>query len=192
MGNGDIRPIADPEGVSYPGGVQALAIICPLDIAIDDRAWIEDLRARHDPQHVLVEAHFTLVFPTAGLGLTTLARHVGPIAERTRTVSFRLTRGQAVRDSLAPRSHVFLIPDEGDAEIRELHSALYGGVLESSLREDIPYQPHVTVAAFETQAAAEALADELGELQIKGRLRTMALMSVAGDAIRQEALYPLL
>lgn len=184
--------MADLGGRSYPTLVQALAVICPLDITVDDRAWIEDVRARHDPQHDLVEAHFTLVFPMTGVDLTTLSRHVDRIARRARTVDFRLTRARAVRDSLAPRSHVFLIPEEGDEEIRGLHSALYRGELASSLRADIPYQPHVTVAAFESQSAAEALADELGEFQVEGRLRTMALMSVAGGIVRREALFPLL
>jgi hypothetical protein len=117
--------MADLGWVAYPAGVQALAVICPLDIATDDRAWIEDVRAHHDPQHDLVEAHFTLVFPMTGIGPTTLTQHVEQIAERTSTIAFRLCGARAVRDSLAPRSHVFLIPDDGDAEIRRLHAALY-------------------------------------------------------------------
>jgi 2'-5' RNA ligase len=150
------------------------------------------VRAQHDPQHDLVEAHFTLMFPMTGVSLTTLAGHVDRIAKRSRAVDFRLTQARAVQDRLAPRSHVFLIPDEGDAEIRELHSALYGGDFASSLRADIPYLPHVTVAVFPTQPAAEAMAHELGEFQIKGCLRAMALLSVHSGAVRREAMFPLI
>ena len=179
-------------GASYLLRMQALAVICPLDIVARDRAWIEDVRALHDPQYDLVEPHFTLVFPTIGVSLETLIRHVDEIAARTPAVGFRLCRAEAVRDSLATRSLVFLVPDEGEAEIRGLHSALYAGDLASSLRADIPYQPHVTVAAFETQSAADSLARELGEFHVKGRLRTMALVSLDAGTIRQEALLPLL
>jgi 2'-5' RNA ligase len=171
--------------------MQSLAVICPLDVTANDRAWIEAVRARHDPQHDLVEAHFTLVFPMAGVRLATMARHVERIARHTPTVAFRLSRVLAVRDSFAPRSHVFLVPDEGDAEIRTLHSKLYAGDLASSLSADIPFHPHVTVAACESQSAAAQLARELGEFQIRGSLRTLAVMSVDTSAIRQEVLFPL-
>jgi 2'-5' RNA ligase len=172
--------------------MQALAVICPLVITATDRTWIEDLRAQHDPLHDLVEAHFTLVFPITGVGLATMATHVDQIAKRTPSVGFRLSRAQGVRDSLAPRSHVFLVPDVGDAEIRALHSMLYAGDLASSLRADIPYQPHVTVAAFETQSAAEGLARDLGEFQIEGRLQALALVSVGKAEIRREGVFPLI
>ena len=185
-------PMADLGSTSYLVRMQALAVICPLDVTASDRAWIEDVRARHDPQHDLVEAHFTLVFPMTGVGLATMARHVDQITKRTPTVGFRLSRVLGVRDSLAPRSHVFLVPDEGDAELRALHSELYAGDFACSARADFPYQPHVTVAAFETQSAAETLAKELGEFQINGRLQTMALMSLGAGTIRQEGLFPLL
>ena len=184
--------MADRGPVAYPALVQALAVICPLDIASDDRAWIEDVRARHDPQHKLVEAHFTLVFPTTGIGAMNLARHVEQIAERTCAIAFRLNCARAVRDSLAPRSHIFLMTDDGEAEIRRLHEALYSGELSSSLRTDIPFHPHVTVAAFETHSEAEALSREIGAIEVRGRLRTLALMSVDDGAIRQERAFPLL
>lgn len=184
--------MADLGSVAYRAHVQAMAVICPLDIATDDRDWIEDLRARHDPQHDLVQAHFTLVFPVTGISPATLIQHVEQIAERTPGIAFRLSGARAVRDSLAPRSHVFLVPDDGDAEIRQLHAALYGGALSSNLRMDVPYQPHVTVAAFETQSAAETLRREIGDFEIKGRLRSLALMSVDEGAIRTQQTFPFL
>lgn len=171
--------------------MELLAVICPLSIAAEERAWIEGIRAQHDPQHDLVEAHFTLVFPTAVVSASTLARHVDEIAQRTPAIVFRLNCARAVRDPLAPRSHVFLTPDEGDADIRRLHGVLYGGELSASLRTDIPYQPHVTVAAFETRSAAETLSGEIGEFEISGFLRSLAVMSVGERTIRQRRLFRL-
>ena len=171
--------------------MELLAVICPLDIAADDRAWIEGLRAQHDPQHDLVAAHFTLVFPMADVSASRLARHVEQIASHTAAIGFQLSSARAVRDRFAPRSHVFLTPDEGDAEIRRLHGILYGGELSSSLRKDVPYHPHVTVAAVDTHSAAETLGHELGEFRISGSLRSLALMSVDERAITQRRLFPL-
>jgi 2'-5' RNA ligase len=169
-----------------------LAVICPLDITAGDRAWIANIRSRHDPQHVFVEPHFTLVFPLAGVGSAALARHVEQIAERTSAIAFRLNRAVAVRDSLAPQTHVFLTPDTGDLEIRNLHGTLYSGELSSRLRADILYQPHVTVAAFDSETAAERLIDEIGEFEILGSLRALAIMSVNKGTITRQLLLPLL
>ena len=150
---------------------ESLAVICPLDIKADDRAWIEGIRARHDPQYGRVEAHFTLVFPIAGVGVQGLTRHLQQIVERTPAVAFRLNCARAVRDQLAPQSHVFLTPDDGDVEIRRLHGLLYSGEFTPYLRADIPYHPHVTVAAFETHSAAIDLCVEIDGFEISGSLR---------------------
>ena len=172
--------------------MEALAVICPLDISMQDREWIEDLRQQHDPQHALVEAHFTLMFPLTGVSLSTLVKHVGTVADQTPPIKFQLVRALAVPDVFAPQSHVFLIPEEGDADVRRLHSALYGGELGVKREADIPFQPHVTVAVFEAQSTAELLARELGEVYIEGELRTMILLSLDGDAITREAAFSLL
>lgn len=60
------------------------------------------------------------------------------------------------------------------------------------MRTDIPYQPHVTIASSKSHSAAKALSDEIGEFDIPGSLRTLALVSVADGAIRQQKLFPLL
>ena len=172
--------------------MEHLAVICPLDITADDRAWIEGIRAHHDPQYGRVEAHFTLVFPITGVGVLGLTRHVEQIAERTHAVAFRLNCARAVRDQLAPQSHVFLTPDDGAAKIRRLHGLLYGGEFTPYLRTDIPYQPHVTVAAFEAHSAAETLCKEIGVFEIPGSLCRLDVMSVEGDAIRREWSFRLL
>jgi 2'-5' RNA ligase len=171
--------------------MQALAIICSLDITSDDRAWIEAIRGRHDPQHDRVEAHVTLVFPATGLSQDRVIRHLEEIASRSSTIAFRLNRAMAVRDSFAPRSHVFLLPRQGDPEIRRLHASLYGGEL-APLRTDIPFHPHVTVAAFDNHSQAEDMSHAIGAIDIGGRLQSMALMSVEDGVIRREGVFPLL
>ena len=186
-----IHAVTCPTGADYPSRMESLAVICLLDIAADDRAWIEEIRSRHDPQHSLVEAHFTLVFPLAGISRSALALHVEQIAKATPAIVFRLNGAVAVRDPLAPRSHVFLTPDDGDEEIRRLHAALYSGLLSSYLRTDIPYQPHVTVAALATKTAAKTLSDEIGDFEIFGWLRSLNLMSVAQGLITQQRVFRL-
>ena len=99
-----------------------------------DRKWVEDIRREHDPQHAFADAHFTLVFPFDGVPCDEVVSHAGAVADSTPAVAFRLTAATAVRDAFSPRSHVFLVPSDGEAEMKSLHRRLYSGVLARKLR----------------------------------------------------------
>jgi 2'-5' RNA ligase len=152
-----------------------LVIISRLDLAEPDRRWVEAIRQRHDPQYAVVAAHFTLVFPFEGLDVDTVVTHVGAVSDTASPIDFRLVAAKVMRDPLAPRSHVFLVPDQGSSEIRTLHDRLYGGLLTEKLRADIPYEPHVTVGAFCAHGGAERAAIEIGAVNVAGRLSMLDL-----------------
>ena len=160
-----------------------LAIISRLDLAASDRRWLEEIRRRHDPQHALVAAHFTLVFPFEGLHPDEVLEHAGAVARTTSRINFRLAAAKAVRDALAPRSLVFLMPELGADEIRALHDRLYASVLAARLRADIPYEPHVTVGAFSVHAEAERAASDIGPFSIGGWLSAMDLVEFNGRRV---------
>ncbi|MDQ0462542.1 2'-5' RNA ligase [Caulobacter ginsengisoli] len=169
----------------------ALAIISYPELDPADHTWIEAARALHDPQARMVAAHITLVFPFEGLDEASAAGHAQTIAAATQPVGFRLTAAHAVRDRFSPRSHVFLTPDAGDAQIRRLHVALYSGPLAAYLRADIPYAPHITVAAAESFEAAEAIAAGLGPIAIAGRLAALELVGFDGRTVTPLRRFPL-
>lgn len=172
-------------------GVLALAIISQPKLNVSDGRWLEALRKRHDPLAGTVAAHFTLVFPFEGGGEGLAGDHAAAIAGRTPAIDFRLTKVAAVRDSLAPRSHVFLLPDPGEAAIRQLHDDLYDGPLAPHLRADILYRPHVTVAAVADHAEAETIASGIGALAIEGRLTALQLVGFDGRTVTPLASLPL-
>jgi 2'-5' RNA ligase len=60
-------------------------------------------------------------------------------------------------------SYVFLVPDEGFSQSIQLHSEIYSKELGSSLRLDIPFVPHVTVASSKNVAACKELVDVLND-----------------------------
>jgi 2'-5' RNA ligase len=161
------------------------------DLAPKDTAWIEAVRRRHDPQAALIAAHFTLVFPFDGADEAEVLTHARTVCARASPIAFRLVSAMAVRDSLTPRSHVFLTPDVGTHEISALHDALYQGPLAPFLRGDLPYAPHVTVAAFEGQADAEALARSLGPIDIQGRLTALTLARLGDEVLEDPQHLPL-
>jgi hypothetical protein len=108
-----------------------------------------------------VPPHFTLVFPVTAIDEASLIRHTRRVAEESAAINFRLRTALAVKDPLSEATHVFLVPEEGFAAIVRLHDRLLTGPLADALRLDIPFIPHVTVAAFADAALAKSLADDL-------------------------------
>jgi len=168
-----------------------LVIFAKLDLAAKDAAWIEAVRRRHDPQAGLVAAHFTLVFPFEGLEAAEVLPHARLVAASTVPIGFRLASALAVRDQLAPRSHVFLTPDAGAADIVALHDRLYEGPLARFLRHDLPYTPHVTVAAMAAHGDTETLARELAPIDLRGRMAALTLASLGDGVLSQVWELPL-
>ena len=166
-------------------------VFATLELAARDAACIEALRRRRDPQAALVAAHFTLVFPFQGVPATAVLAHVSQVAAGAAPIAFRLASSMAVRDLLAPRSHVFLTPDLGAEEIVALHDRLYAGLLAPFLRRDIAYAPHVTVAAMEAHGDAKALAEALGPIDIRGRIAALTLASLTDSALVDAQRLPL-
>jgi len=167
-----------------------LVIFSRLELDPADRAWLEGVRRRYDPQHAFVDAHFTLVFPFEGVPQDEVAAHATAVATSTPAVAFRLTTAAVVRDPAAERSHVFLLPREGELALSRLHRQLYSGPLEAKLRRDIPYQPHVTVGAFDSHADAERIATVLGPCDIAGTLVSMDLAAFDGRTLANLRNFP--
>lgn len=161
----------------------ALLIVAPLDASRLDLGRIEAIRRRHDPDHALIGAHVTLVFPFETPDAQTARDHLAAIAARQGAIALRLSAYLAVRDAGDRKSHAFLVPDQGRAEVEDLHDALYSGPLAGQLRADIPFIPHVTVAAREHHDEAEDLVRELGQVAITARLPRLELIAFDGAAV---------
>jgi 2'-5' RNA ligase len=142
--------------------MRRLAIVSYPILAVPDRRWIESIRANHDPQAARLAAHFTLVFP-ADVASGEVAAEIAAIAGSARAIPFVIRCAKAVRDTFSGGGHVFLVPDEGANEIATLHDRLYSGVLRPHLREDIPFEPHITVAAGDDFGWCEAIAEGLNQ-----------------------------
>jgi 2'-5' RNA ligase len=157
-----------------------------------DRLWIESVRARHDPQAARLPAHVTLVFPAA-LALDTIVDHAATVARQTPAIPFVLRDVTAVPDVFAEGGHVFLLPDEGRAEIAALHDRLYDGPLRAFLREDLPFVPHITVAASSDRARWEATRQEVASAlrPIEGTIGSLDVLEIGDDGIRTAARFDL-
>jgi 2'-5' RNA ligase len=172
--------------------LSTLAVVAYPTLAERDRRWVESVRARHDPQAARLNAHFTCVF-RAIVSAPALVDHVTAVAARFRTIPFVIRRATAFRDPIAGNSHVFLVPDEGREAMIALHDGLYGEALQAHLRHDIPFEPHITVAALETFEECDGLAHAMNGAfpTIRGVVNTLDVVEVGPAAVRTIRTVPL-
>lgn len=156
-----------------------LAVVAYPRLNEDDRQWIEAIRVKFDPQVARLAAHFTLVFPVEA-ALNTTTGEVSAVAKSLTPFTFTIRRATAVRNTLTTGGHVFLVVDEGARAIQELHGSLYAGALKSHRRSDIPFVPHITVAASEDFGWCDALARNLCRGRtVSGILDALDIVDVA-------------
>lgn len=169
-----------------------LAIVGYPDLEDADREWIEAVRARSDPQATRLGVHFTLVFPAEASAPAVVAE-VSEVAKSTAPIRFSIRHARVVPDVLGDGAHVFLVPDEGLAEIAKLHDQLYDGVMRPHLRADIPFTPHMTVAAGPDLAWCESVARKLGldHRTVRGVLRSIDVVNVDLTRVSSIASYAL-
>lgn len=161
-----------------------LAVVSYPTLNEADRRWVESIRANHDPQAARLAAHFTLVFP-ADAAPGEVTAEIAAIAGAVKPIPFVIRGAKAVRDALGGGGRIFLVADEGASEIAALHDQLYSGVLRPHLREDIPFLPHVTVAAGHDFGWCETLAEELnGDSRIvRGALDSVELVDLVEPVV---------
>jgi len=141
---------------------------------------IEAFRRRHDPMAQIIPAHLALVFPfPTSLTRLQVETHVRRVVSRFPVipVSFKVVRPCA-------SEFLFLMAGRGAAAITELHDRLYTRTLAPHLRRDLEYQPHITLARYETLEALDAAADEARDTfrdEFRDTLREASLVSVAPD-----------
>jgi 2'-5' RNA ligase len=169
-----------------------LAIVSYPSISEDDRHWIESVRAKHDPQAARIGVHFTLVFPIDA-SPAAVAGEIAAVAAAAKPISFTIRRAKAVADAVSGGSNVFLVPREGRAEIATLHDRLYQGALRPYLRAEIPFTPHMTIAAGSDLAKCEGLIQELSldHRTVEGALRTIELVNLETPRVDSSATFVL-
>ena len=172
--------------------MRKLAVVAYPTLSARDREWLEAIRSRYDPQALRIRAHFTFVFPTEVLREPFIAQ-VSRAAARFKPVPFVLRRAVRFSDGGSSSSHVFLLLEEGRGELVALHDRLYDGVLQSHLRPEVPFVPHMTVAAHPTQAECERIAEDLNREQrvVPGIVDGLDVIEVDESMVRTLAKLPL-
>ena len=148
-----------------------------------DTERINLFRKKYDPQFDLIGPHLTLMFPVPeSIGEKNLVHHLQSVLNSWHPFTIHLQGLQKSSDD-----YLFLMVQEGSADIIGLHSKIYTGVLADYRQENIPFVPHLTLGVFANNAAeyAEAL-EEAKRLDLDYRcvLDNVHLLKVNDDRTR--------
>jgi 2'-5' RNA ligase len=165
----------------------ALAVVNYPALSESDFQWIQGIRKEHDKLfYGVVDPHFTLVFPTENISLNSFTNHVKRVSSKFGSFPF-ISRCATVGDSdFWDHAHVFMIPDEGFSKIVKLHDAFYKGLLESELRLDLPFVPHIGIASDPGPERCKKIIDELNQqdFEIKGKVEKLDIIEFEGESTK--------
>jgi len=150
-----------------------------------DYDWIQNVRRDHDKRNFsVVRPHISLVFGTDKLDIPALADHPRNCLRDTKRFNVAFSSTKIVEDHSNTFFHLFLIPSEGYDEIDQIHSLLYGGALQSELRVDIPFIPHLSIGNG-SEAEMVALKQEIDRsgLNIQGMVHELSIVQDEGQHV---------
>lgn len=161
-----------------------LALIYP-SISNDDFETIQVIRKKHDAKYFdVVDPHITLVFGTDKITADELVKHIKAKLSGTSSFSLKFDSATVVENDSKDFFHAFLIPSNGFDEINIIHDALYRDVLESELRHDIPFIPHMGIGTG-SKEEMEALVRQLNkrQLSINGTANEITVVQYDGNKV---------
>lgn len=170
-----------------------LYVIAEPEIAEADRAWIEAIRCRRDPQFGLVGPHLTFVFGTDALAPNDLVSCVNRVAAATPPIAFHLLDIVTHSNQVLDQHYVFLTSSVGRQSLVDLHDRLCAESLGEPDGGHPAFEPHVTLARFTRRSDADALVETLRGMarEIAGVVSSLRVISVAGSTRRDIATIPL-
>ena len=155
--------------------------------------WIQAFRVKNDPNYSVVDPHFTLVFGIRDVDEDMYFDHISSVVKNSKVISFVCKYAMLGADDVDDTAYVFLVPNEGNAEISLLHDKLYRGILEPYHRLEFPYIPHISIAATHDFKQAKALCDQLNaaSIHIEGQLSSLSLTMLRNDKLYTLRSFPL-
>jgi 2'-5' RNA ligase len=163
-------------------------------ISEEDFSRVQNIREEYDlRQFDIVKPHVTFIFPTAKLDIDSLTNLVKNKVEGFKDIPVIFGSAKVIEDDSKTYFHTFLIPSSGFDEIEELHNAFYTGELESELRADIPFIPHLGIGNDASEQKMKDLAEQINasNVSIPGSISELTIAEFDGTKLVDMAQVPL-
>lgn len=140
---------------------------------------IQEFRKRYD--HIfypIIEPHFTFVFSIPNVHLELVLEELKRQAATLKKIRFRLTHAVLHKEDWNDCHFSFLIPEDGYEQMIQWHQRLYADQLNTFLRKDIPYTPHITIGSSNDALLGRRMVDEWNKdaISIIGTLHQLTLV----------------
>jgi len=170
-----------------------LYTVAYLEVPENQMNWIQEFRREHDPHYAVVDPHFTLVFGVRDVQQAAYLDHIATVARSTRPLTFHCKYAMLGADDIDDTAYVFLVPDDGNADISMLHDKLYRGLLEPFHRLEFPYIPHITLASMKDFKRAKRLCDDLNGrgVHVQGRIVSITTGAIRDGKLRHVQAFEL-
>ena len=167
-----------------------VAYLCIPEVQMQ---WIQDFRQKHDSHFAVVEPHFTLVFGVRDVEESVYLEHIASVARSAKPIRVRCTYAMLGADDIDDTAYVFLVLNEGNAEVSLLHDQLYRGLLQPYHRLEFPYIPHVTIASTKDFKVAKQLCDDLNRegVYVEGSLVSLSAGVLKDGKLQTLRSFPL-
>lgn len=167
----------------------AFLVLAVPRLSEKDASWIDDFRKEHDKLfYGIVDPHFTIVFPTFGIGLNDFVAEVKKQAIGFKSFKFRIRCALINNDRLSEYCHVFLSPDEGNSDIVKLHDQQYSGILRKTQRLDIDYYSHIVIGSYTDRNKCKELTDSINRqnIDIAGSIDSLDIIQYGNRKVEKK------
>ena len=171
--------------------MSAIEVVAKPVLSKAESEWLIQVRERQ--AHNVGPPEFTLVFPGTTSPTREVTEHVKAVCAATSRIHFCLRSAVIVPDDSHSSFLVFLVPDAGFGAIVRLHDRLHVGPLAACLRPEVPYIPHITIAAVKEFVLARRIKASLNsnDFAIAGHLDELEVHERDAGAPRCVAKVPL-
>lgn len=172
----------------------ALLVVAYPNIESRELDRIQAIRRQHDAaQHAIIAPHITLVFPDQRVGEADLIHHVASVTAQAPPIDAVFGEFQLDYENTTGLWRVFLTPTTGRATLAALHDSLYQGIMAPSLRTDLPYVPHATIATSPNADSCRQLIATLDphQWQVRAQVAHLDILDFDGTQVRTIQRLPL-
>lgn len=139
----------------------------------------------------MVPPHVTLVFGSRLEHADAIIALCDRASKEMADLPITFDRVELAHDPVEGCYKLFLLCDEGKDALIALHQQLHDGPHRTGLRQDIPYRPHMTVAANASAGRIEELeANELGPFPVSGLIRSLDVVRSADGKVASLRRFP--
>ncbi|MEM8837726.1 MAG: 2'-5' RNA ligase family protein [Pseudomonadota bacterium] len=157
-------------------------------------AALTHFRNHHEPERArLIAPHVTLVFGSRLLNSVSATTLCERVAEKTSKFSLAFSEAEIIHDPFEDTHKICLMVSEGNEELKALHRDLYLGDHSSELQSDLPYRPHMTIAANPDRSALEDIdVSQIGAFPIRAIIDALDVVEVKGGDLTAVRSIPLI